>query len=87
MRPHQARVFAVQPAADAATDDEHRGRDAVVRSGTAVLGEPAPELSVVALGLCFVLTPVWSAWIGVLALPSQPPGTHITDIGPPPESP
>jgi hypothetical protein len=30
-------------------------------------------LSVVALGLCFVLTPVWSAWIGVLALRSQPP--------------
>jgi hypothetical protein len=43
-------------------------------------------VSVVALGLCFMLTPVWSAWIGVLALRSQPLGRGITDIGPPPGS-
>lgn len=40
-------------------------------------------LATVALGLCFVLTPVWSAWIGVLALKSRPLGRRVIDIGPP----
>jgi hypothetical protein len=44
-------------------------------------------VSIVALGLCFVLTPVWSAWIGVLALRRQPLGRRVTDIGQPPDSP
>ena len=39
-------------------------------------------LATVALGLCFVLTPVWSAWIGVLALKSRPLGRRVIDIGP-----
>jgi hypothetical protein len=37
----------------------------------------------VALGACFVLTPVWSTWIGVLAMRSRPLGRRILDIGPP----
>jgi hypothetical protein len=40
-------------------------------------------LATAALGLCFVLTPIWSAWIGVLALKSRPLGRRIMDIGPP----
>jgi hypothetical protein len=44
-------------------------------AGTLSLLLRSGPLSVVALGLCFVLTPVWSAWIGVLALKSRPFGT------------
>ena len=40
-------------------------------------------LATVALGLCFVLTPVWSAWVGVLALRHKPLGRRLVDIGPP----
>jgi len=40
-------------------------------------------LATVALGLCFVLTPVWSSWIGVLAWKSRPLGRRVLDIGPP----
>jgi hypothetical protein len=40
-------------------------------------------LSIVALSLCFVLTPLWSSWIGVLAMKSRPLGRRIMDIGPP----
>jgi hypothetical protein len=40
-------------------------------------------LATVGLGLCFVLTPVWSAWIGCLALRHAPLGRRLVDIGPP----
>jgi hypothetical protein len=40
-------------------------------------------VATVALGACFVLTPVWSAWIGVLAWKHRPLGRRIVDVGPP----
>lgn len=41
------------------------------------------SLATVALGLCFVLTPVWSTWIGVLAWKHRPLGRRVVDIGAP----
>jgi len=40
-------------------------------------------LALVALPLCFILTPVWSSWIGVLAFKSRPLGRRVIDVGPP----
>jgi hypothetical protein len=40
-------------------------------------------MAIVALSLCFILTPVWSAWIALLAYKSRPLGRRIMDIGPP----
>jgi len=39
-------------------------------------------LATAALGLCFLLTPVWSGWIGVLALKSETLGRRVVDVGP-----
>jgi hypothetical protein len=40
-------------------------------------------VATVALGLCFILTPLWSGWIGILALRHVPLGRRVVDVGPP----